>query len=169
MGGRKRVLTPADERAAARARDLWADYQRKHPGVSQESAAEDTGMSQSAFSQFLLARVPIGLRAALKLAALFQVEPQAIRDDLPQQLYSGAFAHRSNTIVRERAAPYKATERRARTEAEKLLAIVTAFIETNSRGRDALYEAARGVKTADEAAGHRSGSRAEGRARGRRQ
>lgn len=82
MATRKRRLTEADKRAAAKVKELWALYKASNPGISQEVAAARAGFTQSAFSQFLLGRVPIRLSPALKLAKLFGVAPTEIRDDL---------------------------------------------------------------------------------------
>jgi predicted transcriptional regulator len=82
MGSRKRTLTDADRRAATKVRALWADYQKKHPGVSQEKAAELAGMGQSAFSQFLRGTVPMRVAPVLKFAQLFGVDPREIRHDI---------------------------------------------------------------------------------------
>lgn len=88
MATRKRSLTPADLRAAEKLKALWKAYQQQHPGVSQEVAAARAGMTQSAFSQFLLGRVPMRITPVVKLAKLFEVPPHAIRDDLPEMTYS---------------------------------------------------------------------------------
>jgi transcriptional regulator with XRE-family HTH domain len=82
MGTRKRTLTAADKRALAKVRELWAEFQKKNPGITQEAAAERAGMGQSAFSQFLLGTVPMRVTPVLKFAKLFDVDPRTIRDDL---------------------------------------------------------------------------------------
>lgn len=88
MGARKRKLTDEDRRAVAKVRELWADFQKKNPGVSQEAAAARAGMSQSAFSQFLMGRVPMRVTPVIKFARLFGVEPSSIRDDLVNLPYA---------------------------------------------------------------------------------
>jgi len=90
MPARKRKLTEADKRAAAKVRALWADFQKKHPGISQESAAGRIGITQSAFSQFVLGRVPMRVDPVMKFAQLFDVAPTEIRDDLVDIRYSSA-------------------------------------------------------------------------------
>jgi transcriptional regulator with XRE-family HTH domain len=90
MAKRKRVLTPADRRAAEKVRELWADYQKKNPGISQEVAAERADMGQSAFSQFLRGTVPMRVAPVLKFAKLFGVEPAEIRPDITRLAYAGA-------------------------------------------------------------------------------
>lgn len=88
MPARKRKLTEADKRAAVKVRALWADYKKKNTGISQEVAAERADMTQSAFSQFVLGRVPMRMSPVLKLARLFGVPPTEIRDDLIDLPYS---------------------------------------------------------------------------------
>jgi transcriptional regulator with XRE-family HTH domain len=90
MARRKRTLTEADKRAAAKVRALWADFQKKNPGMSQEVAAAKAGMGQSAFSQFLRGTVPMRVAPVLKFAKLFGIDPAEIRSDLPDLAYSGA-------------------------------------------------------------------------------
>jgi transcriptional regulator with XRE-family HTH domain len=90
MAKRERVLTPADRRAAEKVRALWADYQKKNPGISQEVAAARAGMGQSAFSQFLRGSVPMRVAPVLKFAKLFRVEPTEIRPDITRLAYAGA-------------------------------------------------------------------------------
>lgn len=88
MSARKRKLTDADKRAAEKVRQLWADYKKKNPGVSQETAAGLAGFTQSAFSQFVLGVVPIRVSPALKFAKLFGVSPTEIRADLAEIAYA---------------------------------------------------------------------------------
>ncbi len=88
MAARTRKVTDADKRAAAKLRELWADYKKKHPGVSQETAAGRAGMTQSAFSQFLQGSVPMRITPVVKLAKFFGVAPTAIRDDMPDMVYT---------------------------------------------------------------------------------
>jgi hypothetical protein len=82
MATRKRKLTEEDMRALKRVRELWSDFKKKNPGISQDVAAARAGFGQSAFSQFLLGRVPIRLSPAIKFARLFGVQPSAIRQEL---------------------------------------------------------------------------------------
>jgi transcriptional regulator with XRE-family HTH domain len=90
MAKRQRTLTDADRRAAAKVRGLWAEYQKKNPGVSQELAASRAGMGQSAFSQFLRGTVPMRVAPVLKFAKLFSVDPTEIRPDITALAYSAA-------------------------------------------------------------------------------
>lgn len=92
MAGRQRTITDADRRAAAKVRDLWAEYQKRNPGISQESAAQRADMTQSAFSQFLQGKVPMRRTPVFKLARLFGVPPAAIRDDLQEFSYGHGVA-----------------------------------------------------------------------------
>lgn len=87
MPARRRTMTAADRLAAERVRELWKEYKKKNPGVSQETAAETAGMGQSAFSQFLVGRVPMRVSPIRKFAKLFGVTPASIRDDLADLPY----------------------------------------------------------------------------------
>lgn len=89
MGSRKRSLTEADRRAAARLRELWEGYKKINPGITQEKAAEIAGFGQSAFSQFLLGKLPARVTPIVKFAKLFGVAPTDIRSDLPDLPYDG--------------------------------------------------------------------------------
>lgn len=100
MAKRKRQLTEADKKAAGKVRELWAEFQKQNPGISQDTAAARAGMGQSAFSQFLLGRVPMRITPVLKLAKLFGVAPAEIREDLGDLPYSKASASQAN-VVRE--------------------------------------------------------------------
>lgn len=79
---RKRSLTDSDRAAAARLNSLWAVYKQKNPRLSQEAAAEQIGITQSAFSQYLRGTIALGVGAALKFAKLLRVHPHEIRDDI---------------------------------------------------------------------------------------
>jgi transcriptional regulator with XRE-family HTH domain len=81
-------MTDADKRAAVKVRALWAAFQKANPGISQEKAAEAAGMGQSAFSQFLVGRVPMRITPVLKFAKLFGVPPAEIREDLGDLPYT---------------------------------------------------------------------------------
>jgi transcriptional regulator with XRE-family HTH domain len=145
MAERKRTLTDADKRAAAKVRSLWSEFQKKNPGMSQEDAAHRIGIGQSAFSQFLLGRVAIRLAPTLKFAQLFGVAPTEIRDDIP-----GLAAVPKNILEQPRATYESDTRtRRPRNDAEKLLVILQAWLETDADGREALYSAAQGITNAD--------------------
>lgn len=87
MATRRRMMSEADQLAAKRVRELWADYQKKHPGISQEVAAARANMTQSAFSQFLKGRVPMRVTPVMKMAKLFGVPPRSIRNDLGDLVY----------------------------------------------------------------------------------
>lgn len=161
MVQRQRILTEADKRAAAKVRALWADYQKKNPGISQDTAAAEAGMGQSAFSQFLRGAVAMRVTPVLKLAKLFGVDPSEIRDDLPDLAYSAARRMPAAAAREPAPANYvsKHTAARdlrhrdkkpARSEGEKLLVIVRTFLETESIGKNDLYALALAVADADE-------------------
>jgi transcriptional regulator with XRE-family HTH domain len=122
-------MTEADRRAAAKARELWADFQKKNPGISQETAAERAGMGQSAFSQFLLGRVPMRITPVLKFAKLFGVAPTEIRDDLGDLPYSSG----------REIAPIKASEPPPGISAEAL-EIARAFDQMQPQAREYIRE-----------------------------
>lgn len=166
MARRQRTLTEADKRAAALVRALWAEYQTKNPGISQEAAAGRAGMTQSAFSQFLRGTVPMRVTPVIKFANLFGVDAREIRDDLSEVVYRAA-RETSVQTAREPAMEYRAAEQtHGRRVAERLLAIVTTFLNTGSDGQDELYAQARAVADADKVA--RTAGRAEQRARRKR-
>lgn len=79
-----RNITEADKRAASRLSELWRVYKKKNPGESQESIGSRAEMTQSAVSQYMRGAIPLNLEAVLKFAALFNVPPATIRDDIPE-------------------------------------------------------------------------------------
>ena len=106
MKNRERVLTDADHRALDKVRKLWAEYQKKHPGVSQDEAAHLAGMGQSAFSQFIRGAVPMRVSPVLKFAKLFGVPATEIRPDIAELAQAGA---PGATVAREPSAEYSVT------------------------------------------------------------
>jgi len=73
-------MTPADEAAGSALRALW-DARASRLGLTQETAGAALGMNQSATSQYLNSKIPIGLEACIKWAALLQCDPGEIRPE----------------------------------------------------------------------------------------
>jgi transcriptional regulator with XRE-family HTH domain len=131
MSSRKRTLTDADKKAAAKVRALWADFQKKNPGISQDAAAARAGMGQSAFSQFLRGTVPMRVAPVLKFAKLFDVEPVEIRPDIGTLAY-GAARPAKPTYVAEAIRPYGVSD--------EAMAIARAFDELQPQSREFIRE-----------------------------
>lgn len=73
VGTRRRPLTKEQEADAKRLNALWL-RQKRALGLTQEQVAADCGWNtQAAFSQYLLGRIPLNLKAALKISAALQV------------------------------------------------------------------------------------------------
>lgn len=75
------IVTPADKQAAARLKAIW-DERRRDLGLTQETAGAKMGMNQSAVSQYLNGRIPIGLEALIKWSDLLGCDPKEIRSDI---------------------------------------------------------------------------------------
>lgn len=105
---RKAKPTPADKRAAARLRSYWDEAVAKSKTdpsgtkLTQDVAAAELDVNQSAVSQYLNGLIPLNYRALLVFAKLIGVDPTLIRSDLPEQ----ALDHR----VREPHEEYGAWE-----------------------------------------------------------
>ncbi|HXC39846.1 MAG TPA: helix-turn-helix transcriptional regulator [Burkholderiales bacterium] len=78
----RREFTEIDESALTALRNAWKNYKKAHPGATQEQVAAQLNMTQSAFSQYLRGKVPIGHAVALSFASFFKVSPQQIRRDI---------------------------------------------------------------------------------------
>lgn len=99
----KRNITEADRRAAGKLRELWAEYKRKHGGISQENAVGIIGYSQPVFSQYLKCTIPLGYEAVIKFARLFGVPPSEIHSSYD---FSGFIPSNASTAaLREPEAP----------------------------------------------------------------
>lgn len=83
MSTADREITEGDRQAADNLKRLWDEVKTKRP-ITQEIAALEMGMSQGAVSQFMLGKVPLGLKATLKFAAFLGVAPEQIRPDFPE-------------------------------------------------------------------------------------
>lgn len=83
---RRGEMTPADLRAARKLRVIW-ERQRIPLGLTQASAGASLGdIGQSAVSQYLNGKIPLGVEITLKWAALLQVDPAEIRGDVAELL-----------------------------------------------------------------------------------
>lgn len=69
-------MDPDDVEVAARLRAAWDS--RADKSLTQEAAAARMGMTQSGVSQYLTGRIPVGLEAALKFAALLGIKAEEI-------------------------------------------------------------------------------------------
>lgn len=159
------MLTAADERAAAKVRNLWEDFRKKNPGISQEEAALRADMSQSAFSQFLLGRVPMRVKPVIKLANLFGVSPTEIRDDLPELVYA-ARTNVTRLDAREPGQRDKGTKAKL-SEGERLLVLLRTFLDTDDDGREELYALAVEIGHVDDESTGRAHKRVAKGRRGR--
>lgn len=82
----KKEFTPADRIANENLCTLWATFRAKHmletqENMTQEKAALLLGWTQSNLSQYLNGIVPIGFKAAQKLATMFNCKISDIRPD----------------------------------------------------------------------------------------
>lgn len=95
---RRAKPTDADIDAARRLRAAWDRAKRNDRTLTQESAAAELGINQSAVSQYLNGTIRINYRILLGFSKVLGVLPESIRNDLPEQ--------QSTTGVREQAALY---------------------------------------------------------------
>ncbi len=100
MQKHNRTITAKDREAAARLSALWADYKKKNPGVSQETAGAKLKYSQAVFSQYLHCKIALGTDAVRKFAGLFGVDPGAIRPEL-----AGTPPHRATVLAAAEESP----------------------------------------------------------------
>lgn len=83
---KRRELSQEEQADARRLQAVW-NRQKKAIGLTQEQVAADCGWStQGAFSQYLLGRIPLNLRAVVKLARALHVEPHEISPRLAHDL-----------------------------------------------------------------------------------
>lgn len=74
-------MHPADIAAARRLRAIW-DKRRAELELTQEKAADLLGWTQGAVSHYLNGKIPLGLPAVFKWAALLRTSPYAIRPEI---------------------------------------------------------------------------------------
>lgn len=81
-----RTITQADLDAAKRLRALWDAKPRKERPTQEEMAGRLGGSSQSLTSQYLNGKIALNYKAVLAFAEALGCLPEAIRDDLKEQL-----------------------------------------------------------------------------------
>ena len=78
----KRQLSADQLADADRLKNLWLAF-KVRTGKTQDDVAEACGWkNQSAFSQYLNARIPLNLEAVLKLASVLEAQPEDISPSL---------------------------------------------------------------------------------------
>ena len=87
-----RNITKADREAAARLRALWDAKPRDQRPTQADMAHLLGGSSQSLTSQYLNAVIALNYKAVLTFAETLGCSPEAIRDDLPEQLLAKSAA-----------------------------------------------------------------------------
>lgn len=87
-----RNITPADRAAADRLRALWDAKPRDQRPTQAEMAHLLGGSSQSLTSQYLSGLIALNYKALLTFAGVLGCSPEAIRDDLPEQLLAKSAA-----------------------------------------------------------------------------
>lgn len=88
MLSRKAKMTAADTEAAANLKRLWSARAR-NLGVTQDTIAEELGITQGAVSQYVTGLIPLNYRALLAFAKHLGIDPGQIRSDLPEQRMQG--------------------------------------------------------------------------------
>lgn len=74
-------MTEEDMQAAQNLRSLWKVYKAKHK-ITQADFVGPLGWTQGNFSQYLTAKVPVGMKALLKLSEALECDPGDIRHEL---------------------------------------------------------------------------------------
>lgn len=86
---KKAKPTPADIEAARRLRAIWKAMpdrpNQEAIALEWKSKEYPEGVSQGTISQYLNGKIPLGYHALLIFAKAFNVKPEQIRDDLPEQ------------------------------------------------------------------------------------
>ncbi len=85
---RKAKPTPADVAAAQRLKREWTARARGL-GVTQDTAAEELGITQGAVSQYLNGKIPMNYRTLVVFCRLLGISDTDIRNDLPEQQLVG--------------------------------------------------------------------------------
>lgn len=96
----KKLMTQSDVQAAINLKGIWTHYKANHSNatgdpVTQAEIAAKMGWSQSNFSQYLNAIVPIGRKAAQTMANVFGCSATDIRSD-----YTDAHVIEENTQLK---------------------------------------------------------------------
>jgi hypothetical protein len=108
-----RVITEADQYAAARLKALWLEIPRDRRPTQQQLADAWDGpgeANQSLISQYMNGGIALNYRALLFFAKALGVAPEQIRNDLPEQQIAKA------STVQETAAPYRRTSQSQRID-----------------------------------------------------
>lgn len=95
-------MQPADIAAARRLRSIW-DKRRTELELTQEKAADLLGWTQGAVSHYLNGKIPLGLPAVFKWAALLRTSPYAIRPEIAEVIGPAA----DSGMVREEHGGYE--------------------------------------------------------------
>lgn len=80
-----RTITPADFAAATRLRAIW-NAKKKKLGLTQSNVAEESGISQSAISQYLNGAIALNTDTILYFARILECAPTDIRPELGRAL-----------------------------------------------------------------------------------
>lgn len=100
---KRRALTPAELEDAQRLRQIW-DTRKVELQLSQEEMAYRCGWkTQAAFSQYLLGRIPLNLKALLAISNVLTVDPAAISPRLASLMKA------SGPQIREELSAYPQT------------------------------------------------------------
>lgn len=87
-----RTITPDDLAAAKRLRALWDAKPRKERPTQEGMAVRLGGSSQSLASQYLNGKIALNYKAVLAFADALGCPPEAIRDDLKEQVLARSAA-----------------------------------------------------------------------------
>lgn len=83
---KRRQLTPREQNAAKRLAEIW-NKKKTELGLTQETAAHRCGWeTQGAFYQYVAGKIPLNLKATLKIADVLQVAPGEIFPELVQMI-----------------------------------------------------------------------------------
>lgn len=81
---RKAKPTPADIAAAERLKRVWLSHARSL-GITQDTIAEELGITQGAVSQYLNGKIPMNFRTLAVFSRRLGISDTDIRTDLPEQ------------------------------------------------------------------------------------
>lgn len=89
---RKAKPTPFDVAAAAKLKAHW-DARARGLNLTQDSIAEELGITQGAVSQYLNGKIPMNYRTLAVFCRALGIEDTDIRTDLPEQRLAGPAAN----------------------------------------------------------------------------
>lgn len=131
---KRRQLTPREQNAAKRLAEIW-NKKKTELGLTQETAADRCGWgTQGAFYQYVAGKIPLNLKATLKIAEVLQVTPGEIFPELvqmiPRQLHAndapgayrtqkevGALSKEEEMLVKK----YRQLQSKERTQAQAVI------------------------------------------------